>query len=210
MKIESKVKKDLTITPDSWVLSLVRKDNSEHGFLIVEGIMNYKPIVRRYDLFMGDTQNPNKPAQKTVAIGISERYGEDTVKKYLEEDIFKNDSNKPELYSKSWNITLEKAKELHETVEHDRTRAKNFEISYFQSGGKSIFGWSSQPSENNHNCYSWAAEKVDKLKIKGVAAPKGIADYFIMRPSNHIGPKEKQISFTEIASAQCAAETLGL
>jgi hypothetical protein len=174
--------KDFSISPDGWVVSLLRKPegrNPEHGFIMVEGMNSTGQIVlRRYDFVIDES----KERQGQVVIK------EETVERKAATAVFqkvflRNDS----VHAMCWDITPAEAKQLHDSVLESRTHPPQ----YFISGDRAVSGMSAYSTRNpGHNCFTWAREQLrgvtDRIQI-----PDKMGDFIAARTSVYVtGEKE--------------------
>lgn len=152
----SEVDDNFLISYETWVVSIMRKaevGNTEHAFLMVEGINQFgKSTVRRYDLVIHDDR---KNYSQILILPPDDTQAE--VKTVA--NLTKGDK----CYYQSWIITREQAAQLHKNILRDKDIANSPEgIRYFVSGDQSLIGKSSL--KQGHSCFTWAREKLIEIE----------------------------------------------
>lgn len=151
----------LSISELSWVVSVARKQtgsskawlsnssyksNSNHSFLIMEGIRNYRRFIIRAELTV-----PKDSNQVTIII------------KPLDDiELFQQSAQNYQ--ANQWDITPEEGKDLLENIRADQRKL----IQYNIGGSKSALTFfSSAPSgQEFHNCLSWCKKQLYRIGIK--------------------------------------------
>ncbi len=170
LEFKSVGKARLKVTRDEWVVSIVRKpqgENSEHVFLLVEGINSHgQAVLRRYDLF----QNSDEKNKGLVKIRNETVEIKNANKQMCENRIFLNNDD---VCGKSWQIESDKAEALHQSVLLSEKNPPD----YCALGDKSVLGSSSKSRiDPGQSCYTWAQ---NQLKGQGISLPTDYNDVFV-------------------------------
>jgi ribulose 1,5-bisphosphate carboxylase large subunit-like protein len=159
---------NIVLTEDYWALSLVRKENADHAYLILEGVEQGERFIRDAHLVIKEDGNDKKA---------------DII--YREISIQKLQEVGANCSSYTWNISKPQAEALINLIQSEQQRAQNNEINYVlmgQSKLNNVFAHSAQSlnteahSANNasidmltregHNCHSWAIAMVRTIGLK--------------------------------------------
>ena len=172
----SEINKNYKISEDRWVLTLACKmkgSNPKHSFFILEGIANGKAVTWFID-FAGNpflySSIPNGRIRFCLFISDSEIDLENNplifrCKEWMM-DLNPNDeiaiiNNKP------WYINKEDANRLITSIKQDEKNPPIFNIF-----GKNSVSTRSNPNaigkDNVYNCFTYAKEKIDNLKIASI------------------------------------------
>lgn len=175
---------ELEVTQSTWIVSLLRKPegkNPEHAFIVVEGSREPgRVLLRRYDLFVGDNIGEYKVCMNELDVA------ENLARKTLMNDILKNE----DVCGKHWQLSCEKADELHQLVEASRaepqrvynilgdvatapqtapnSKEENLDrISSNPVSAVMVHGIFTAPG---HNCFTWARAMLRALKLNHITS----------------------------------------
>lgn len=171
-----------------------RTINTHHAFLVVEGVDRLgKVFFRRYDF----CQDQMTPIKGIVRINESDYAGIDPLAAKPELD---NMLRQDEIYSKSWNITKEQGADLRKDVIDDSKNPPNYVI-----WGSESFSTKIKSIGNGHSCFTWAREKLLKLKDKQITLPMKFSDVILAIPDLYItgNENEKEPTSGEWLSKRC-------
>jgi hypothetical protein len=172
----SRIDSTQRITPNSWVVSLLRRKNAanpKHTYILVESIeQDGIGVLRRYDLVIDETR-------QELAKVVIKRYGGLDVNEMDEatEALVRLDENDDKLYAKSWSIARGLVATLDQNVQADTTK----EIMYNQLGEHAYSG-----SAEGHSCFTWAREKLNGLHDSDITLPEKWSDYIVAHPSLYL------------------------
>lgn len=180
------------VSVTKWVVGMLRKPNSKdphHVILVVEGRNSFgQALLRRYDLYIDEQRK-------------SEKNDENYAKIIIKPDVFcaHQDTktsldmlvNAEEYYVKSWPISADTARILHDNILETQ---KNPPI-YNLSGDESSCNRKSEKIDGAHSCYTWARYELKRI---GLDVPKNTLDNIIAVPDFVIKPEgqEKNTSFS--------------
>lgn len=185
------------VDKDIWALSIIRKENKNHAYIILEGLKDNEPIAWEAHLFDSgvDTVQPKA--------GILFEVMDDDKLYYVSK----------ECNCMSWDFEANRFEELKNIIEIYQQSAEIKEINYQVYGdaitvgavGGSLETFGSEDSRNNsvnnsnnsvsqyalrkgHNCYSWAVEVVSKLSFE---VPQHWTGFFVSDPKRQIIGRKK-------------------
>lgn len=151
----SDINTTLLITEENWVISFMRLTNSQHVFLVLEGIEEEKSSIYFFDLVATGTNN--------LFTGIGKvrmhKYSGNINEKLLNKSqvplmrIYEGDK----IISQSWVIQQKQVEKLLIEIEKDQKRT----IDYHIFGKNNITTWGG--FKDGHNCLSWTKEKLNAI-----------------------------------------------
>jgi len=196
---------NMRVSKDCWVVSLMRKKegkNPEHAFLMIEGRTIFElGVLHKIELFIDQTKQTKKLPKLGVTSGFGKveirSNGDIPLKKLAEIFYSVNFLKGASFSSRSWQITTFEKDRLLEWAQEEHAREGTAEqVKYFIGGDRSILAsLNIGVSRKGHNCFTWAAElleKLDKLKPNEPQRFKIIDDYKLFaRTSDYLrDPKE--------------------
>lgn len=181
-----------TINQRIWALSLVRKFDADHAYLIMEGIGD-------------DNQRIVMDAHLVVKKGSNDKKG-DIVYRDISDRLEELQKIGISCSSYTWNISRFQVNTFDSLIQSEQQRAKENKINYVQFGQAKITGvfvsladdekasLGDNPlidalTRDGHNCGSWAVAMVRALQLpfKGNYMP-----FFFNRPKDYLLPKEQK------------------
>lgn len=174
------------LADNQWAVSLVRKDGTEHAFLILEGVYMTQHVAFRSDLFLDSKEGSSTEITPTIVgnvfdrlIGVSEvSRGEAFIRvnKITHENLTKLSERSD---YQSWPLTHEEADKLLKALE----KWGNETLTYHIAGDSPIFS-SSTSTSKHHNCVSWCEAVLKEVNPEKFALGKKW--HLIKRPSERV------------------------
>ena len=172
----SLVKPTIRVSPDAWVVSLMRKKtgkNPEHAFIIIEGRTTFGlGVLHKLELVIDNART----TQRLPVVGITLGFGkveitsrgdiplDDLATVFHGEDFLRDAS----FYAKSWPIDSFQSEQLLKWAREEQAREGTDEqVKYFLAGDQSKLASlspKSGASRRRHNCFTWAAELLELLE----------------------------------------------
>lgn len=144
------------------VVSMLRGNDKNHVFILIEGVYQGKELVYESHLFQQDGQ---------VII---------TLNTIVDEKL---DHLAKDYYYKGWPISIEQAQRLIEAIKLDQEKAECGKLVYNKLGDSFIYAFRFGRGQTYHNCISWAEEK---LKEIGLTMEHNWLDCIVMYPKYKI------------------------
>lgn len=161
------------VSQERWLVAMVRRPETEHSFLLIEGIdPEGEWRLFRADLFV-DENKPIFEASGMILSGIA------TIRKVEADlnDLIKMENNGG-WYEQSWPVTQERAIQLMDKIEESSRE----DIKYALPGDGSIYR-GSRSSAKVHNCVTWCTEQ---LRAIAIPVHGSWTDQFVVRPSRAV------------------------
>lgn len=193
------------LTQENWALSLVRKLEADHAYLILEGVDD-------------DQSRFCMDAHLVIKKG-SDGKKADIVNRGLTPHQVKEVGDA--CHSYTWQISKAKAEQLIGWVKEQKAKADRDEINYVLAGktklntffNKSLINESNESVENHsrnvsvdallvkgHSCCSWAIEMITKL---GLPTPTSFAPFFACIPKNIVQGTNNGDALQEEPTTKC-------
>ena len=154
MKKRSLINHSIAISEKKACISLLRKKENEHGFLLIEYIDSHEYCIKRSDLFIDGSQP--RYLSKGMALVELKDYTAKKVSQLMKDGIC----------FKAWSTDQATAKQLIKNIRDDLDK----EIHYSLLGDSIVLSssfWNSRKSQIDpyHNCLSWATEKLNEVSL---------------------------------------------
>lgn len=188
LKYTSDVNPNFKISIDKWLLSILREKNSDHTFLVIEGIEHdekekkIRPMARLSHLLRRKNGKMNIESV-IVYSGIND--GWLSYSEHKEENLLEKLSKQASLVSlittgqqffpESCFVEKNQLEELWREIEAEKEEVDRRNYNLF--GDLSFFNRSS--SSKGENCVSWAKKKYNKVAPKNGQLPEDVSRYII-------------------------------
>jgi hypothetical protein len=134
------------ITNDIWALSLVRRLDKEHAFLLLEGVYEGRRVAIRIDLKCKEGTNNTKAEIVSRELNVPELI-----------DLA------ADLHSITWNINTEQRKALQDLIEAEKLRSEAGLINYIMPGKSKVSGSVAASTEASG---SYASHNASQVRIQ--------------------------------------------